>query len=99
MTRFTATRTFMSHSGGSAAPGFRDCTMTRPIARESKRPVILRVQNMASPQPVNERGRGSAVGAGLPQHVGAAAVIDEAGEHEQMVGQPVDVFEASGLTD
>ena len=39
----------------------------------------------------------SAVGAGLPEHVPGAAVVGLAGQHEEQIGEPVDVADGLGV--
>ena len=39
----------------------------------------------------------SAVGAGAPQHVEGAAVIEPTAEHEEVVGEAVQIFERFGV--
>ena len=41
--------------------------------------------------------RGSAIGAGHPEHVGRAVVVEVAGEHEQVVREPVEVAHRLGI--
>src|ERR671919_954225 len=36
---------------------------------------------------------GLAVGAGHPEHVGGAAVVQVAGQHEQVIGEPVEIVD------
>src|SRR5215212_5133304 len=36
-------------------------------------------------------------GAGAPQHVGGAVVVEPAAEHEQVVGEPVQIFDCFGV--
>src|SRR5215469_12138533 len=93
MTRLTATRTFMSLSGGRCRLWLSRLHNGRPGSGVPGRPRHVAGAKYGGDEVVSTPGgvASLAVGPRLPQHIAAAAVVEVAAQHEEMVGEPVDI--------
>jgi len=95
MTRFNRDEDLHVALRRQRRPGFRDCTMTRPIARESSGRSYCGCKIWGAPSLSTKRGEAQRLAPGCHSTSARPPSFDEAGEHEQMADSRLTYLTAS----